>query len=398
MRTPEDIFISGGGIAGLVAAAAFGRAGFSVCLADPAPPVDTAEAEGSDLRSTAYLQPARDLLETAGLWDTLAPHATPLDALRVIDTAGWPPEPTATREFRADELGELPFGWNLPNWLTRKVLADHIATLDRVDLRLGVGFKSLLQRETAALITLTDGTRLSAKLAIAADGRASPLREAAGIGVTTTRYGQKALAFSVTHPHPHSNISTEIYNAGGAFTLVPLPDHLGGPASAVVWMNDGPRAAELMAMAPPEFEAEMTARSTALLGHLTLASPRRMWPVITQRATRLAAQRVAITAEAAHVLPPIGAQGLNTSLNDIAALLQIATAAPGKIGAGNMLSAYEQNRTRDIKARAAVIDLFNRICRSDTAAIQALRTRGLKAVYDITPVRRAVMQAGLGPG
>ncbi|MEO0702785.1 MAG: FAD-dependent monooxygenase [Pseudomonadota bacterium] len=398
MTTPVDIFISGGGIAGLVAAAAFGRAGFSVCLADPAPPVDKAEAEGSDLRSTAYLQPARDLLETAGLWDTLAPHATPLDALRVIDTTGWPPEPTATREFRADELGELPFGWNLPNWLTRKVLADHIATLDRVDLRLGVGFKSLLQRETAALITLTDGTRLSAKLAIAADGRASPLREAAGISVTTTRYGQKALAFSVTHPHPHGNISTEIYNAGGAFTLVPLPDHQGGPASAVVWMNDGPRAAELMAMAPPKFEAEMTARSTALLGHLTLASPRRMWPVITQRATRLAAQRVAITAEAAHVLPPIGAQGLNTSLNDIAALLQIATAAPGEIGAGNMLSAYEKNRTRDIKARAAVIDLFNRICRSDTAAIQALRTRGLKAVYDITPVRRAVMQAGLGPG
>ena len=101
-----------------------------------------------------------------------------------------------------------------------------------VALRLGVGFKSLLQRETAALITLTDGTRLSAKLAIAADGRASPLREAAGIGVTTTRYGQKALAFSVTHPHPHGNISTEIYNAGGAFTLVPLPDHQGGPASA----------------------------------------------------------------------------------------------------------------------------------------------------------------------
>ena len=397
MTDPVDIFISGGGIAGLVAAAAFGRAGFTVCLADPAPPVDTAEADGSDLRSTAYLQPARDLLETAGLWDTLAPHATPLDALRVIDTTGWPPAPTATREISPDEQRDQPFGWNLPNWLTRKVLADHIATLDRVDLRLGVGFKSLLQRDTAALITLTDGTRLSARLTIAADGRASPLRDAAGIGVTTTRYGQKALAFSVTHPHPHENISTEIYNAGGAFTLVPLPDHQGGPASAVVWMNDGPRAAELLAMDTPAFEAVMTERSIGLLGHLTLASPRRMWPVITQRATSLAAQRVAITAEAAHVLPPIGAQGRNTSLNDSAALLEIATAAPGEIGTPKMLSTYEKNRALDINARAAVIDLFNRICRSDVTAIQSLRTAGLKAVYDIAPVRRAVMQAGLGP-
>lgn len=398
MVTSVDIFISGGGIAGLVAAAAFGGAGFSVCLADPAPPVNSAEDDGSDLRSTAYLQPARDLLDTAGLWRTLAPHATPLDALRVIDTTGWPPETTAIREFRADELGDLPFGWNLPNWLTRKVLADHIATLDRVDLRLGTGFARLLQRESAALITLTDGSRLSARLAIAADGRASPLREAAGIGTSITRYGQKALAFSVTHAHGHNNTSTEIYNAGGAFTLVPLPDHQGGPASAVVWMNDGPRAAELLAMDTAAFEAAMTARSTGLLGHLTLASPRRMWPVVTQRATQLTAQRVAITAEAAHVLPPIGAQGLNTSLNDIAALLQIATAAPGDIGTTSMLTRYAANRARDIKARATVIDLFNRICRSDAEPVQALRTAGLKAVYDITPVRRAIMQAGLGPG
>ena len=107
--------------------------------------------------------------------------------------------------------------------------------------------------------------------------------------------------------------------------------------------------------------------------------------------------RVAITAEAAHVLPPIGAQGLNTSLNDIAALLNIATAAPGEIGTPKMLSTYEKNRARDITARAGVIDLFNRICRSDVTAIQSLRAAGLKAVYDIAPVRRAVMRAGLGP-
>lgn len=397
-RENVDIFISGGGIAGLVAAAAFGHAGLSVVLADPVPPVTDADDDGSDLRSTAYLQPARALLDHIGLWEALAPHATPLEALRVMDTAGWPPEPRATREFSAADLGPDPFGWNLPNWRTRTLLVDEITRLGRVDLRLGVGFQALLQRESAALVTLTDGTRLTARLAVAADGRASPLRDAAGIAVATKRYGQKALAFAVTHPHPHGNVSTEIYNQGGAFTLVPLPDHQGGPASAVVWMNDGPRAVDLATMSPKAFETAMTERSCGVLGHLTLTSPRRLWPVVTQTAKALTAERVAIIAEAAHVLPPIGAQGLNTSLNDVAALVDLAAESPGEVGSADMLAEFAKNRSRDIHARAAVIDLFNRICRSGEPAVQALRLAGLKTVYDVSPIRRAVMHAGLGPG
>lgn len=392
-----DIFISGGGIAGLVAAAAFGRAGFSVLAVDPMPPAAHADAEGSDLRSTAYLQPARALLDRIGLWEALRDHATPLDALRVIDTTGWPPVERASREFSPDELGPEPFGWNLPNWLTRKLLAERIAGLERVDLRLGVGFASLLQREREAVVTLTDGSRVSARLAVAADGRASPLREAAGIGVTTKRYGQKALAFSITHAVPHGNISTEIYNQGGAFTLVPLPDHDGMPASAVVWMNDGARALDLAGMDAEAFEAVMLERSCGVLGAMHLASPRRLWPIVTQTADALSAERVAVIAEAAHVLPPIGAQGLNTSLNDVAALVALAEEAPGAVGTPAMLDRFAKGRARDIKARATVIDLFNRVCRSGDAPVQALRLAGLKAVYDVAPVRRAVMRAGLGP-
>ena len=396
-RTQTDIFISGGGIAGLVAAAAFGRAGFSVILADPAPPVGSADEDGSDLRSTAYLQPARDLIEAAGLWDTLSAHATPLQTLRVMDTVGWPPSLRAARSFESSDLGDRPFGWNLPNWLTRKVLTETLAGMDRVDLRLGTGFARLVQRDAHAIVTLTDGTTLQARLVIGADGRASPVREAAGIDTDIRRYGQKALAFSVTHPHPHHNISTEIYNRGGAFTLVPMQDHQGGPASAAVWMNDGAKALELLTADTPDFEAEMTERSMGILGHLTLASPRRIWPVVTQSARRLTARRVALMAEAAHVLPPIGAQGLNTSLNDIAALLELAEKAPGDLGTSKMLDAYERARARDIHARARVIDLFNRVCKSGDVQVQALRLAGLKAVHDIAPLRRTIMQAGLGP-
>jgi 2-octaprenyl-6-methoxyphenol hydroxylase len=222
------------------------------------------------------------------------------------------------------------------------------------------------------------------------------VREAAGIGVATTRYGQKAIAFNVTHPHPHENISTELYNEGGAFVLVPLPDLKGGPASAVVWMNDGRRSLDLMAMDAAAFSREATLRSCGVLGDLTLASPRRLWPVVTQRAQALAAQRTAIVAEAAHVLPPIGAQGLNTSLHDVVTLADLAAADPANLGSPRMLAAYEATRERDIRARAAVIDLFNRVCRSGEVPIQALRLAGMKAVHDIAPLRRAVMRAGLG--
>jgi 2-octaprenyl-6-methoxyphenol hydroxylase len=395
-RVTVDVFISGGGIAGLAAAAAFGQAGFSVVLADPAPPVDAAEADGSDLRSTAFLQPARDLFERTGLWEALAPHAMPLEVLRAVDTVGWPPEVRESRDFRADDISDRPFGWNLPNWQTRHVLTGTIAGMPAVELRMGTGFARMLTREREAIVTLTDGSTLSARLVVAADGRDSPVRDAAGIGVSTTRYGQKALAFNVTHPHPHENVSIELYNSGGAFVLVPLPDLKGGPASAVVWMNDGRRSLDLLAMDEAAFSHEATLRSCGVLGALTLASPRRLWPVVTQQADRLSAQRTAIVAEAAHVLPPIGAQGLNTSLHDVVALVNLAAADAGNLGSPKMLAAYEATRGRDIRARAAVIDLFNRVCRSGEVPVQALRLAGMKAVHGIVPLRRAVMRAGLG--
>ncbi len=388
-----DIFIAGGGIAGLVAALGFAEAGVTVTLADPGPiPSD----DTTDLRSTAYLQPARALLEEIGVWPRLDAAATPLDVLRVIDCAGDPPEARTTRAFEAADLGAPAFGWNLPNALTRRVLADAADRHPRIDLCFGTGFKALLTRDVEALVTLTDGTRLSARLAIAADGRASALREAAGIGTDITRYGQKALAFAVTHAAPHDNVSTELYHQGGAFVLVPLPDQNGLAASAVVWMNDGPEALRLANLPEPDFSDAVTLRSTQVLGPLTLASDRQIWPVVTQKAQHLTARRTAIIAEAAHVLPPIGAQGLNTSLMDIRHLLDHARDTPDDIGTPRHLDRFARQRETDIKTRARAIDLYNRICRSSTPPIQALRSLGLRLAHDVKPLRHSLMRAGLG--
>ncbi|MCI2399307.1 FAD-dependent monooxygenase [Aliiroseovarius subalbicans] len=398
MQTHDvDIFISGGGIAGQVAASVFAAQGFSVVMVDPVPPVTQADLDGSDLRSTAFLRPARDLFQTCGLWPVLEPHAKPLDKLQVIDTAGWPPVERDRRVFQASDMGEEPFGWNLMNWVVRRELWGYLQGQDRITALYGTGFKSIVQRTGEIIVGLTNGDRVRARLGVAADGKFSPLREAVGIDVSTMRYGQKSLAFTVTHDAPHDNISTEIYNTGGPFTIVPLPDMDGRHASAIVWMNLGPRAVELMEMGVPDFEEVMHHRSVGLLGRMRLEGRRSIWPIITQTADQLVSGRVAVMAEAAHALPPIGAQGLNTSLNDLIVLSDLAAKHAADLGSPKMMQAYEKARKPDIAARARVIDLFNRVARSGEAPLQAIRLAGLKAVHDVAPVRKGVMRAGLGP-
>ncbi|SEM36238.1 2-octaprenyl-6-methoxyphenol hydroxylase [Roseovarius tolerans] len=391
-----DIVVSGGGVAGLAAASVFGSAGFSVLCVDPAPPITARDAEGSDLRTTAFLQPAQALLDRAGVWAPLAPHAADLQVMRIVDAGGEVPEPRVTREFDASDISEKPFGWNLPNWLLRREMVAHLESLPSVTFRPGTGTTTLFTRESEARVGLSDGSRVRCRLVIAADGRNSPIREAAGVEVKTTRYGQKALAFAVTHPIPHENVSTEIHRSGGPFTLVPLPDHEGRPSSAIVWMEEGPEVARLAALPVEDFEAEMNIRSCHLFGPLTLASRRTVWPIISQVAERMCAERVALVAEAAHVVPPIGAQGLNMSLGDMRVLLELAEAAPERLGDRAMLETYHRRRHLEVRARVTGIDLLNRASMMRAQPLRDARAQALDAIYSLAPVRKTLMQMGLG--
>ncbi|SMO53130.1 2-octaprenyl-6-methoxyphenol hydroxylase [Paracoccus laeviglucosivorans] len=388
-----DILISGGGIAGLVAAAAFGAAGHAVTLVDPAPPVTDEGAEGADLRSTAFLQPSVTVLKAAGLWDGLAPHATALQIMRIIDAGGDLSQARLSRDFDASEISDQPFGWNLPNWLLKREIAARLASLPNVRFLQGVGTAALVARDAEALVTLTDGTRIRARLVIGADGRNSPVRTALGIGTRTLRYGQKALAFAVTHDRPHENVSTEIHRSGGPFTLVPLPDRDGKPCSAVVWMERGPEVARLRALPPGDFADALNTRSAGVLGHLTQATRLTEWPIISQIADSFTGPRTALIAEAAHVVPPIGAQGLNMSLADLADLLALSGDRPGE-KAG--LDAYNRRRRPEAMARLLGIDALNRTSMIAARPLRDLRAAALGSLYAVAPVRKLLMRAGLG--
>ena len=392
-KEQTDFLISGGGVAGLAAAVAFGAAGFSVIVVDPAPPVTDAGAEGADLRTTAFLQPAQAFLARAGLWEALAPQATALQIMRIVDAGR---DPAVSRDFVAADISDAPFGCNLPNWLLRRVMVDRIRDMDTVTLRTGTGFAGMVARLDQVLVRLTDGSQIAARLVIGADGRASAVRQAAGIGVTTTRYGQKAVTFAVTHPAPHNGISTEVHRSGGPFTLVPLPDHDGQPCSSVVWMDTGPRIAALAALSDAAFTAAANDRSAGVNGPLTLVGKRSVWPIISQIADRITAPRTALVAEAAHVMPPIGAQGLNMSLADMACLLDLATAAPDRLGDPAMLAAYDRQRHAEMKLRVRGIDLLNRTSMAQSALVHDLRALGVRALHDAAPVRHRLMKLGLG--
>ena len=202
-------------------------------------------------------------------------------------------------------------------------LDQRLKALSNVQILKGAAAVQIIPRSTGALIHLSNGQKWRSRLMIAADGRASTVREALQIIVHKTDFAQSALSFTVCHDAPHDNISTEIHQSGGPFTLVPLPDYKGRPCSAVVWMERQQNAQMLVDLPAHAFQRAVNMRSAGIMGHLSVVTKPSAWPIISQIAERFYGPRTALIAEAAHVLPPIGAQGLNLSLADIQTLLEL---------------------------------------------------------------------------
>ena len=377
------ILIAGGGPGGLSAACALAAEGHCVLLCDPAP----AEARAArDRRTTAILRPGRALLDRAGVWARLDEEPVALAEMRVVDLRGG-----AGAAFRADEVADGPFGWNVRNGALRRALE---AQADALGVgRRPAGVAGLLNRSAEAVITLDDAARVRADLVIGADGRDSCVRRAAGIGARMRRTGQTALSLAVSHAVPHANVSTEFYEDGGPFVLVPLPDAAGDPPhrSAVVWMTTAAEAERLRVLPVHELSEAVTARSDGVLGPLTVADEVATWPISFQVADRFSAGRVALMAEAAHAVPPIGAQGLNMTLADAALLRDLCTDGPALAD----LVAYDRKRRPDVLSRLAAVYALN-AASTGTGPLAAVRAPGIRALAAAPPLRRTLMRLGLG--
>ena len=388
-----DIVVAGGGLAGRIAAAAFGKRGYDVLCCDP-----RAEkgASGNDNRVTAFLGPSCTVLKDTGLWELIESDATLLSVMCIADI----PEDSAAsyqlHEFRSDMIDESGFGYAVANRKLQAALGQSLATMPNVVLRMGDSVCSMLPRLSETVVTLGSGTRIYARLVVAADGRESALRSRAEIGVIRFGLGQKAMRFDVTHDRPHDNVTLEIHASGGPFTLVPIADIAGKPASSAVWMESDVRAAQFAAMGNVEFNQAINERTRGLGGKLSLAGQRRLWPVTCQLATRFAADRLALVGEAAHAVPPIGAQGLNMAIADIAALLEIFGNERSLLGAGEALKRYNSARQKQAAARSAGVMALNFASMARPAVIRELRRRGLAALQSAPAVRRGFMRLAMG--
>ena len=387
-----DILIAGGGIAGLSAAARLSADGWRIVLVDPGP----AEPKGQgDLRTTAFLQPAIETLTRAGAWDRMQEGAAELRVMRLVDAGGVERTPRETADFSGEEAGHNRFGWNVANAPARAALIEKLEARTGVTLNFQTAVAGLTTRLDQAIVRLTDGRQIAARLVIGADGRDSGVRALAGIDVRRWDYGQKALVFCVRHTRPHEGISTEIHRTGGPLTLVPMPPVDGRPASSVVWMVPGRQAEELAALDDTALGAALTEATMGLFGTLTVASPRAAWPIISQLAHRLTAQRTVLVAEAAHVMPPIGAQGLNTSLDDIETLARLIEGKSDP-GAPEQLGRYQMQQYPKTVAKVMGIDVLNRAARAEAQPLRDLRRLGLSAISRIGPLRQLAIRAGLG--
>ncbi|MEL6767694.1 MAG: FAD-dependent oxidoreductase [Pseudomonadota bacterium] len=395
-----DILVAGGGIAGLTAAARLAAEGLDVTCVDPRP-AGGGDGHAADQRTTAFLMPAIGSFRRAGAYAAMQKAAEPLWTMRIVDVSGPPLRIRSEGRFEARDLGEAPFGYNIPNEVARSALAASLARRDHARFIEGTGVAAATRQGAGVAALLDDGTRVAARLLVAADGRDSPLAKAARIPTQRWGHDQRALVLTVSHAEPHGGVSTEMHRPGGPLVLVPLPDKDGRHRSAVVWLDSPARMARLVALDDAALGAELTADTLGLFGPLTLEGPRASWPIVSQLAGRFHARRMALVGEPAHVVPPTGAQGANMGVGDaeaLAGLVAEAKAAGTDIGSDALLARYTRTRLPEVAARVLGVSALNGIVRSPLAPVQALRRLGLGATTGLPPLRRFVMRAGMGAG
>lgn len=379
--------VVGGGPVGLTAAITLAGTGLATVLVGKRP-------ARPDNRTTALFAGSITALETLGVWPLCAAQAAPMRAMRIVDDTGrlWrAPEV----KFEAAEIDLDAFGYNIENFHLVAALEQRAAKLPLLHI-IEDEVRSVTPDDEAATVTLTSSRKLSAPLLIAADGRRSLCREAAGIAVEERDYKQVALTVCLKHTRPHRDTSTEFHTPGGPFTLVPLP----GLRSSLVWVLDPAEADRVKEFSNEELGLEIERASHSILGKITVEPGRGQFPLSVATAQRFGANRIALVGEAAHVIPPIGAQGLNLGLRDAASIGEIAIAArrDGRdIGGDNVLATYEKMRRADVTSRTLAIDLLNRTLLTDFLPVQGLRGLGLYVLDQIGPLRRAVMREGIQP-
>ena len=389
-----DVAIIGAGAAGLTTACAMADEGLEIVCFDKVFGFD-GQKKG-DTRTIALLQNSVYLLQNIGVWEACKGFAEPLNIMKVVDDTGrFPAVPTAS--FDAKELGTDPFGYNIPNDRLVSALAEHARKKNNITLTETKRVVQIDNKADKAIISLHEGNKITTSLVVGADGSQSLARREAGITTTDWKYNQTAIACWFNHSLSHQNISTEYHRKPGPLVIVPMQ----GKKCGLVWVETPEEADRLMALDDQAFRRELEAGVHSSLGSITDVSRRSAFPLSGLVATSFAKQRTALVGHAAHVLPPIGAQGLNLGLRDAAMIADIACKAHMRgddPGGREVIAQYDELRRGDIMSRTFTVDFLNRsLLHGWFPPLQATRAIGVQLLKLIPPLRKAVMREGISP-
>ncbi len=396
----HDVIIGGGGLIGLVLARTLAQTiggDIRIAVLDPG-----AGSARPDPRSYALSAGSRRLLDTIGVWAAVAAEAEPVTGIDITDSAladAIRPILLSYDTTVADsEPGAVGVGqpgmWIVPAEVLQRAVSAAVGEVAGVKI-IPVAGSGLANDAADIAVTFADGGSARAGLVIACDGRASPLREAAGIKTVSWRYPQTGIVTTVRHERPHGGRAIQHFLPGGPFAILPLT----GNRSCVTWSEDEQEAARILSLDDAGFLAELEQRFGYRLGALELAGPRAGWPLGMHLARELVAPRFALAGDAVRGVHPIAGQGLNLGLRDVAALSECLVDAVRvglDIGDATALERYARWRRFDGAASAAAFSALNTLFSQDNALLRAVRDAGLGIVDRLPGLKRVLVGEASG--
>jgi len=389
-----DVILVGAGMAGMTLALALASAGLKVSVIDRDDPMLWA-AQAFDGRVSAIAAGSRRVFETLGLWPAMVAAATPILDIRVTDG-----DQPLFLHFDHDELGQEPLGHIIENRMIRAALLGAVDRFPSLELIAPKGIAAIARDGKAVEATLDDGQTIMAPLVVGADGRASRVRESAGINQTEWCYDQGAIVTTVVHQRPHRDVAWERFLSPGPFASLPMTDdEFGRHRSSVVWTERHELVPAFMDLGVSDFNDALAARFGDHLGVVTAAGPRWSYPLGLSLAEAYIADRLALIGDAAHGIHPIAGQGLNLGIRDAAALAEIVVDAARlglDFGMKTVLEDYQRWRRFDSFALAGATDILNRLFSNNFGPLRLMRGLGLAAVNRFGPARRLFMREAMG--
>ncbi|MFA9200124.1 MAG: UbiH/UbiF/VisC/COQ6 family ubiquinone biosynthesis hydroxylase [Cypionkella sp.] len=393
MDDNRDLVILGGGLVGMTLALAAASKGISSHVVDRADPAELT-AEGFDGRASAISTASWNLFGNIGLADGLEPYACPIERIAVSDQLK-PGRIDFVPEPHEGSLGRM-----FENRRLRLALYEAAGSQPAIAFHPRCEVAKRTRGPHGVSVRLADGRSLAGRLLVAAEGRRSPTREAAGIAVATWDYRHRAIIAELAHERRHEGTAWEIFWPAGPFALLPLRDGAaGGHRSALVWTVSEADAAGVLKLGERAFHAEVVKRMGDLYGAVTAIGPRSSYPLGFHHTATIVDHRLALVGDAAHGIHPIAGQGLNLGLRDVGALVEVLAEGMRlglEPGDAQLLARYERWRGLDAFSVALATDGLTRLFGVPGRAASAVRRLGMAGVQRLEPLKHWFMDEARG--